>query len=175
MRFSKTYRCERPPIIVAASPFEESKLNFLLPHQNVDYVILDTVQPFSDAVIEVVARHSRSSPGKLIVGNVATADAAAAFCEFDIAALKVGLGPGSICTTRSISGVGVPQLESIQETARVARPKNIHVIADGGIRELGDIGKAIAAGATSVMMGNMFAGTEESAGNIIEHQGKRYK
>ncbi len=166
---------DRPPIIVATSPFDEAKTDYLIKHSAVDYVIFDTVQPYSSAVLEVVGRKSVEAPNKIIVGNVATADAAADFARFKIAALKVGLGPGSICTTRSISGVGVPQMEAIQEVAKIARPRNIHVIADGGIQELGDIAKALAAGATSVMMGNIFAGTKECAGERIEHEGRWFK
>ncbi|MDI3288165.1 IMP dehydrogenase [Polyangium sp. 15x6] len=165
----------RPPILVAASPFEHSKLDFLLVRPEVDYVIINTVQPFHVKVLETVEKYSVLAPDKLVVGNLATAEAAYEFCRFPIAALKVGLGPGSICTTREMSGVGVPQLEAIQEVASVARPVGIPVIADGGIRIPGDIAKALAAGASSVMMGRLFAGTEEASGELKEIQGRKYK
>ena len=122
-----------------------------------------------------MARFSERAPHRIAVGNVATAEAAAEFCRYPIAALKVGLGPGSICTTREISGIGVPQLEAIQEVARVARESGIPVIGDGGIRTCGDIAKALAAGASSVMMGRLFAGTQEAAGDLIEKDGVKYK
>lgn len=104
---------------------------------------------------------------KLIFGNIATAEAAKAACKF-ADAVKVGVGPGSICTTRLVSGVGVPQLSAIIEVASVAVKKGVPVIADGGIRNSGDIAKALAAGATAVMCGNLFAGTDEAPGNVIE-------
>ena len=111
---------------------------------------------------------------KMIFGNIATAEAAKAACQF-ADAVKVGVGPGSICTTRLISGVGVPQLSAILEIAPVAKKYKIPVIADGGIRTSGDIAKALAAGASAVMLGNLFAGTDEAPGKIVEKNGVKYK
>ena len=165
----------RPVVVVSASPFDSAKLEYLVTHPDVDFIILDTVHPFNDEVIEAVARFSKMAPNRIAVGNVATAEAAVEFCKYPIAALKVGLGPGSICTTREISGIGVPQLEAIQEVARVAHAHKVPVIADGGIRTCGDIAKALAAGADTVMMGRLFAGTNEAAGECIERDGKKYK
>lgn len=165
----------RAPIIVATSPFDDEKISFLINQPDVDYIIFDTVQPYSPYVINSVERYSKMTPGKIIVGNVATAEAAEIFSQYDIAGIKVGLGPGSICTTRLVSGVGVPQLEAIQEVAASIGHKKLAIIADGGIRYLGDIAKALAAGATSVMLGNIFAGTTECAGDIIEINGVPHK
>ena len=176
MRYPKAaHRNGHPIAVVAASPFDVETLRYLAAHPKVDFIILDTVHPFNDTVIANVARFSERAPHRIAVGNVATAEAAAEFCRYPIAALKVGLGPGSICTTREISGIGVPQLEAIQEVARVARESGIPVIGDGGIRTCGDIAKALAAGASSVMMGRLFAGTQEAAGELIEKDGVKYK
>ncbi len=111
---------------------------------------------------------------KMIFGNIATAEAAKEACTF-ADAIKVGVGPGSICTTRLVSGVGVPQLSAVAEVASVARKYKVAVIADGGIRNSGDIAKAIAAGASAVMCGNLFAGTDEAPGSIIEKNGAQFK
>ena len=111
---------------------------------------------------------------KMIFGNIATAEAAKEACTF-ADAVKVGVGPGSICTTRVVSGVGVPQLSAIMDVASVALKKKVPVIADGGIRSSGDIAKALAAGASAVMCGNMFAGTEEAPGEIVERDGHKFK
>jgi IMP dehydrogenase len=111
---------------------------------------------------------------QLVVGNVATKEAAKDFLGI-ADALKVGIGPGSICTTRIVSGVGVPQLTAVMDVASVARKKDIPIIADGGIRTTGDMVKALAAGASLVMMGSMFAGAEEAPGDIITENGKQYK
>ena len=110
----------------------------------------------------------------MIFGNIATAEAARVACSF-ADAVKVGVGPGSICTTRLVSGVGVPQLTAIMDVASVAVKKKVPVIADGGIRTSGDIAKALAAGASAVMMGNMFSGTDEAPGEIVMKDGKRFK
>jgi IMP dehydrogenase len=165
----------KAPIVVACSPFDCAKIEFLLENPLVDYIMLDSVQPYSGAVIEIVKKYSNPSRPQLIIGNIATADAAETFCQFPIAGLKVGLGPGSICTTRVISGVGVPQLEAIQQVSNVAKHFRVPVIADGGIKSSGDIAKALAAGASSVMMGRIFAGALESPGMIEQIGDKKYK
>jgi IMP dehydrogenase len=111
----------------------------------------------------------------VIAGNVATADGAKALIDAGADAVKVGVGPGSICTTRVVAGVGVPQVTAVQEASRVADRKGVPVIADGGIKYSGDVTKAIAAGASSVMIGSVFAGTEESPGELVLYQGRSYK
>ena len=169
------HRKGRPVIVVAASPFDSARLAFLVTHPEVDYILLDTVHPYNDAVLDVVEKFSSLAPNRIVIGNLATAEAAVDFCRFPIAGIKVGLGPGSICTTREISGIGVPQLEAVEEVSRVAREYGVPVIADGGIRTCGDIAKALAAGASSVMMGRLFAGTAEAAGETVEKDGKKYK
>ncbi|MBY0471381.1 guanosine monophosphate reductase [bacterium] len=169
------HRRGRPVIVVTASPFDTARLELLVSHPEVDYILLDTVHPYNDAVIEVVEKFSAIAPHRIAIGNIATAEAAVEFCRYPIAGIKVGLGPGSICTTREISGIGVPQLEAIEEVSRVAKEYGIPVIADGGIRTCGDIAKALAAGASSVMMGRLFAGTLEAAGDVIEKDGVKYK
>jgi IMP dehydrogenase len=111
----------------------------------------------------------------VIAGNIATQEGAKALIEAGADAVKVGIGPGSICTTRIVSGVGVPQLTAIVNACKAADKSNVPVIADGGIRQSGDIGKAIAAGASAVMLGSLFAGLDESPGELILHRGRRFK
>src|SRR5690606_35502740 len=112
---------------------------------------------------------------RVIAGNVATADGTRALIDAGADAVKVGIGPGSICTTRIVAGVGVPQLTAIMDAVSVAAKANIPVIADGGIRTSGDIAKAIAAGASAVMLGSLLAGTEEAPGEVFLYQGRSYK
>jgi IMP dehydrogenase len=112
---------------------------------------------------------------QLIAGNVATAEATEALIDAGVDAVTVGIGPGSICTTRIVAGVGVPQITAIADCARVASAKNVPVIADGGIKFSGDVTKAIAAGASAVMIGSLFAGTDESPGDLVLFQGRSYK
>src|SRR6202000_3377854 len=116
-----------------------------------------------------------SNNTQIIAGNIATADAAKALIDAGADAVKVGIGPGSICTTRIVAGVGVPQLTAIMDTAEACRKQNIPLIADGGIRFSGEIAKAIAAGADSVMIGSLLAGTDEAPGEVIMFQGRSYK
>ncbi len=111
----------------------------------------------------------------MIGGNVATAEGAEALIKAHAAGVRCGVGPGSICTTRIVAGVGVPQLSAILDAAEVCRRQNVPLIADGGIKYSGDITKALAAGATSVMIGSLFAGTDESPGDVVLHQGRSYK
>lgn len=142
----------------------------------VDVIVLDTAHGHSRGVIEAVRHIKQKYPEvELIAGNVATADATRDLIEAGADAVKVGIGPGSICTTRVIAGIGVPQITAVYDCANAARKHNIPVIADGGIKYSGDVVKAIAAGASIVMIGNLFAGTEESPGETIIYQGRSYK
>jgi IMP dehydrogenase len=148
----------------------------LLVDKGVDVICIDTAHGHSKAVLDVTRRVKQDYPGvPVISGNVATEDGARALVDAGADAVKVGMGPGSICTTRVISGAGVPQITAILNCAKVCHPAGIPLIADGGIRYSGDITKALAAGADSVMLGNLLAGTEESPGEITHYQGRRYK
>jgi IMP dehydrogenase len=140
----------------------------------VDVLVLDTAHGHSAGVLEMARKLKSKLDVELIVGNVATAEAAEALA--DVAdAIKVGIGPGSICTTRVVAGVGVPQVTAVFDCAQVAARHGIPVIADGGMTTSGDVAKAIAAGAETVMLGSMFAGTDESPGDIVVVQGERLK
>jgi IMP dehydrogenase len=139
-----------------------------------DCIVIDTAHGHNTEVGKAVERvKSLSNSVQVIAGNVATADAARALVDAGADAIKVGIGPGSICTTRIVAGVGVPQLTAVMEAARAAN--GTPVIADGGIRTSGDIAKALAAGASSVMVGSLLAGTEEAPGEIFLYQGRSYK
>ncbi|HVN63372.1 MAG TPA: IMP dehydrogenase [Candidatus Binataceae bacterium] len=141
-----------------------------------DVVCIDTAHGHTRNVIEAIkATRSEFPEVEIVAGNIATSEGAKALCDAGADALRVGMGPGSICTTRVISGVGVPQISAIMEVSAIAGPRKTPVIADGGIRFSGDITKAIAAGADSVMIGSLFAGTEESPGETILYQGRTYK
>ncbi|MGA0545748.1 IMP dehydrogenase [Brevundimonas sp. VNH65] len=141
-----------------------------------DVVVIDTAHGHSSSVAAVVERIKRESNRiQIIAGNVATYDATRALIDAGADAVKVGIGPGSICTTRIVAGVGVPQLTAVMEAARAARESGAPVIADGGIKYSGDLAKAIAAGANVAMMGSMFAGTDESPGEVFLYQGRSYK
>jgi IMP dehydrogenase len=142
---------------------------------DVDVVIVDTAHGHSKNVIETVREIKRQWGIQVIAGNIATAQAAKDLIDAGVDGVKAGIGPGSICTTRIISGVGVPQMTAIFEVTKVAIPAGIPVIADGGIRQSGDITKAIAAGANAVMLGSLFAGLDESPGELVIYQGRRYK
>ena len=147
-----------------------------LAEAGVDVVVIDTAHGHSIQVSRVVERIKRESNRiQIIAGNVATHDAARALIDAGADAVKVGIGPGSICTTRIVAGVGVPQLTAIMEAARAAKGSGAPVIADGGIKYSGDLAKAIAAGASCAMMGSMFAGTDESPGEVFLYQGRSYK
>ena len=141
-----------------------------------DLIVVDTAHGHSAGVIEAVRATRKEHPElQLVAGNVATAAGAAALCEAGVNAVKVGVGPGSICTTRIVAGVGVPQLTAIADCARAAAGFDIPVIADGGIKHSGDVAKAIAAGAHTVMIGSLFAGTDEAPGELVLYQGRSYK
>ena len=142
----------------------------------VDVVVVDTAHGHSKGVIERVREIKRHHPDlQVIAGNIATGDAARMLVDAGADAVKVGIGPGSICTTRIVAGVGVPQLTAVGDVAAALQGTDVPLIADGGIRYSGDVAKAIAAGASSVMMGSMFAGTEESPGEIVLYKGRSYK
>lgn len=141
----------------------------------VDVLVVDTAHGHSENVIQTVKQLRARYDIEIIAGNIATADGAQALIDAGVDAVKVGIGPGSICTTRVVTGVGVPQLTAIANACSVATPLGVPVIADGGVRQSGDIAKAIAAGASSVMLGSLFAGLDESPGEMILHGGRRYK
>jgi len=141
----------------------------------VDVVIVDTAHGHSKNVIDTVKEIKRRWDIQVIAGNVATAEGARDLIDAGVDAVKVGIGPGAICTTRIVSGVGVPQISAILSACSIATPAGVPVIADGGIRHSGDITKAIAAGASACMMGSLFAGLDESPGETIIHMGRRYK
>jgi IMP dehydrogenase len=143
---------------------------------NVDAIVIDTAHGHSKGVLEMLKRAKNKYPDKdFIVGNIATAEAASELVFAGADAVKVGIGPGSICTTRVVAGVGIPQLSAIYNVAKALRNSGVPVIADGGLRYSGDIVKALAAGAQSVMAGSLFAGVEESPGETIIFQGRKYK
>jgi IMP dehydrogenase len=147
-----------------------------LKRAGVDVLCIDTAHGHSRNVIEAVKATKRECPEvEIVAGNVATADGARALIDAGADALRLGMGPGSICTTRVVSGVGVPQITAIMDCVAVAEPRNVPLIADGGVRFSGDIVKALAAGASTVMIGSLFAGTEESPGETILYQGRTYK
>ncbi|MGD9740983.1 MAG: IMP dehydrogenase [Bauldia sp.] len=142
----------------------------------VDLIVVDTAHGHSAKVLEQVDRVKRMSNSvEVVAGNIATADGAKALIDAGADAIKVGIGPGSICTTRVVAGVGVPQLSAIMDAAEVGARAGIPVIADGGIKYSGDLAKALAAGASCAMIGSLLAGTEESPGDVYLHQGRTYK
>jgi IMP dehydrogenase len=141
----------------------------------VDVLVVDTAHGHSENVLEMVRKLKRRTSVPVIAGNIATGEAADELIESGADALKVGIGAGSICTTRVITGVGVPQLTAIYDCAKAAARSNVPVIADGGIRYSGDIAKALAAGADTTMLGTLLAGVDESPGEVVLHQGERFK
>jgi IMP dehydrogenase len=142
---------------------------------DVDIIVVDTAHGHSQNVIDTLRKIKTEYDIDVIAGNIATAEAAKDLIEAGANAVKVGIGPGAICTTRVISGVGVPQVSAIMSCAKVAESDGIPVIADGGIRQSGDISKAIAAGASSVMVGSLFAGLKESPGQLVIYKGRQFK
>jgi IMP dehydrogenase len=143
---------------------------------HVDMLVIDTAHGHSQAVLDMVRRIRRQFQDlDLVAGNVATAEATDALIALGVDAVKVGIGAGSICTTRIVAGIGVPMITAVAECARAAAPHKVPVIADGGIRYSGDITKAIAVGASAVMIGSLFAGTDESPGEMILYQGRSFK
>ena len=142
----------------------------------VDVIVVDTAHGHSSGVLSAVTRIKKlSNYAQVIAGNVATAEGARALIDAGADSVKVGIGPGTICTTRMVAGVGMPQFTAVLEAAEVCAKAGIPVIADGGIKYSGDVAKAVAAGADCVMIGSLFAGTEESPGEVFLFQGRSYK
>ena len=160
---------------VGAGPGNEERIDALV-KAGVDVLLIDSSHGHSEGVLQRVRETRAKYPNlPIVAGNVATAEGAIALADAGASAVKVGIGPGSICTTRIVTGVGVPQITAIADAAAALKDRGIPVIADGGIRFSGDIAKAIAAGASSVMVGSMFAGTEEAPGEIELYQGRAFK
>ena len=160
---------------VGAGPGNEERIDALV-KAGVDVLLIDSSHGHSEGVLQRVRKTRAKYPNlPIVAGNVATAEGAIALADAGASAVKVGIGPGSICTTRIVTGVGVPQITAIADAAAALKERGIPVIADGGIRFSGDIAKAIAAGASCVMVGSMFAGTEEAPGEIELYQGRAFK
>ena len=160
---------------VGAGPSNEERIDALV-KAGVDVLLIDSSHGHSEGVLQRVRETRAKYPSlPIVAGNVATAEGAIALADAGASAVKVGIGPGSICTTRIVTGVGVPQITAIADAAAALKERGIPVIADGGIRFSGDIAKAIAAGASCVMVGSMFAGTEEAPGEIELYQGRAFK
>ncbi len=160
---------------VGAGPGNEERIDALV-KAGVDVLLIDSSHGHSEGVLQRVRETRAKYPSlPIVAGNVATAEGAIALADAGASAVKVGIGPGSICTTRIVTGVGVPQITAIADAAAALKDRGIPVIADGGIRFSGDIAKAIAAGASCVMVGSMFAGTEEAPGEIELYQGRAFK
>ncbi|HOJ96649.1 MAG TPA: IMP dehydrogenase [Methanospirillum sp.] len=160
-------------VAAAVGPFDHARA-MLLVEAGVDAIVVDCAHGHNLNVVRSVRDIKGSVPVDVIAGNIATKEAAEALVD-TVDGLKVGIGPGSICTTRVVAGVGVPQITAIASVAEVTKDADVPIIADGGIRFSGDVAKAIAAGADSVMMGNLFAGTDESPGQIVTIQSRKYK
>ena len=160
---------------VGVGPDNEERVELLV-QAGVDVIVVDTAHGHSKGVLERVRWVKQNFPHvEVIGGNIATAAAAKALVEYGADAVKVGIGPGSICTTRIVAGVGVPQISAIANVAEALKGTGVPCIADGGVRVSGDVSKALAAGANAVMMGSMFAGTEEAPGDVFLYQGRQYK
>ncbi len=160
---------------VGVGPDREARVAALR-RAGVDVLVIDTAHGHTRNVVDALKATKAECPGlDVLAGNIATSEAAKVLADAGADGLRVGMGPGSICTTRMISGVGVPQITAIMDVAAIAEPRGIPVVADGGIRFSGDITKALAAGANTVMIGSLFAGTEESPGETILYQGRTYK
>ncbi len=161
-------------VAAAVGPFDFARAE-LLDQTGVDALVVDCAHGHNLKVVAAVKDIKESVKADVIAGNIATEKAAEALVDANVDGVKVGIGPGSICTTRIVAGVGVPQISAIAQVAEIASAAGIPVIADGGVRFSGDVAKAIAAGADTVMMGSMFAGTDEAPGKVITIKGRRYK
>lgn len=157
----------------ACSPFDEARAKMLV-EAGADVIAIDSAHGHNANVINGARKIKESVSVPVLVGNIATADAAKELVKF-ADGIKVGIGPGSICTTRIVSGVGVPQLTALLDVVSIAKRAGVPVIADGGIKNSGDIAKALGAGASAVMLGNLLAGTDAAPGNIVEIEGKKFK
>jgi IMP dehydrogenase len=160
---------------VGVGPDRDARVEALI-EAGVDVIALDSAHGHAEAVVEGTREIKRQFPEiELVAGNVATAEGARSLAEAGADAIKVGVGPGSICTTRVVAGVGVPQVSAVMECAEVAKEYDVPIIADGGIKYSGDVVKALAAGGHTVMIGSLFAGTDESPGETVLYQGRSYK
>ena len=154
---------------------EDLKRAKSLLNSGVDLIVIDTAHGHSKKVLEILSKVKKNSKIPICVGNIATAEAAKKLYNSGVDIIKVGIGPGSICTTRMVAGIGVPQITAVMEVSKALKGKNIKIISDGGIKFSGDIAKAIAAGADGIMMGSIFAGTEESPGKKFKVKDKFFK
>ena len=154
---------------------EDLKRAKSLLNSGVDLIVIDTAHGHSKKVLEILSKVKKNSKIPICAGNIATAEAAKKLYNSGVDIIKVGIGPGSICTTRMVAGIGVPQITAVMEVSKALKGKNIKIISDGGIKFSGDIAKAIAAGADGIMMGSIFAGTEESPGKKFKVKDKFYK
>jgi IMP dehydrogenase len=161
-------------VAAAVGPFDFARAELLDQH-GVDALVVDCAHGHNMKVVAAVKEIKESVKADVVAGNIATKEAAEALVAAGVDGVKVGIGPGSICTTRIVAGTGVPQVTAVSQVAEVAYAADVPVISDGGIRYSGDVAKAIAAGADTVMMGSMFAGTDESPGKVITMKGRRYK
>ena len=161
------------PVGAAVGPHDDERVSALL-SKDADFLVIDTAHGFRKVVIDAVKRYKKLG-ADVVAGNIVSSEAAEQMISAGADGLRVGLGPGSICTTRIITGIGVPQLTAVSDVADVAAPHKVPVIADGGIKYSGDLAKAIAAGASCGMLGNIFAGTDESPGETIEVDGQKFK
>jgi IMP dehydrogenase len=175
-KFPIATRDEEGQLIVGAAvgPFDLDRA-VLMEKEGADVIIIDTAHAHNDNVLTAIKKLKKEVNVDIVVGNIATSDAAEDLISCDVDGLKVGIGPGSICTTRVVAGIGVPQITAISESAEIASEHNVPIIADGGIRFSGDIVKAICAGAESVMLGSLLAGTDESPGDEMIINGRKYK
>lgn len=161
-------------VAAAVGPFDFSRAE-LLDQNGADALVVDCAHGHNMKVVAAVKEIAGSVNAEVVAGNIATKEAAAALLDAGVDGIKVGIGPGSICTTRIVAGTGVPQITAVAQVAEIAHEAGVPIISDGGVRFSGDVAKAIAAGADTVMMGSMFAGTDESPGKVITMKGRRYK